>query len=165
MYVNHIDGCKTNNKIENLELVTPSQNVLHAIAIGLTKIRQGEDVSTAKITEKQALEMYSMFEDGKTNEQVAEVTGLHSRYVSLVRHGRRWKKLYQQHGKKFDVSFTENVITIEVLKDILTLLHYGLTNKDISDATGVEVSQISRIRNRKTLKTLIPRALAELEMY
>ena len=161
--IDHIDGNKDNNSVENLQLLSRSDNSKKS-HIGRT-YADGEDVSTAKITEKQALEMYSMFEDGKTNEQVAEVTGLHSRYVSLVRHGRRWKKLYQQHGKKFDVSFTESVITLEVLKEVLTLLHYGLTNKDVSDATGVEASQISRIRSRQTLKTLIPRALAELEMY
>ncbi|WP_052076859.1 HNH endonuclease [Veillonella montpellierensis] len=36
-FVNHIDGDKTNNKLENLETVTNQENVIHAYNIGLYK--------------------------------------------------------------------------------------------------------------------------------
>jgi hypothetical protein len=42
LWVNHLDGDKKNNKIENLEYATPTENLNHAIAIGLL------DPSTSK---------------------------------------------------------------------------------------------------------------------
>ena len=39
--VNHIDGCKTNNNVDNLEWCTDSENMYHSYRIGLHKPSRG----------------------------------------------------------------------------------------------------------------------------
>lgn len=48
--VNHIDGNKLNNKVDNLEWCTHSENLKHAYAIGL-RSSKGESNTQAKLTE------------------------------------------------------------------------------------------------------------------
>lgn len=50
--VNHIDGDKLNNRVDNLEWVTNSENIQHAYDIGIKSNPKGENSHMAKLTQE-----------------------------------------------------------------------------------------------------------------
>lgn len=55
--INHKDGNKLNNHIENLEYVTHSQNTKHSFDMGLQIPLRGEEIGNHKLTEQQVREI------------------------------------------------------------------------------------------------------------
>lgn len=149
--VNHIDGNKQNNKIDNLELVTVSENALHAFKTGLRIPQKGSDNPSAILNESQVLEIYDLFWKGLSNEEIAQIYNIEFKHVSLLRNGKRWIHLYNEYPKTpFPKSFDRNKLEYkpEQLLQVKELCEKGELNlNQISKLTGVERSSVSRLRS------------------
>ena len=93
LQVNHIDGNKLNNHINNLEWVTCSENVKHAFNIGL-KTQRGEHNNLSKLTEEQVLEIIDLLLSKKySGAEIDRMYGLCKDYANSIRRHERWAYL------------------------------------------------------------------------
>jgi len=86
--VNHKDGNKTNNKLDNLEYITPSENVLHAFAIGLRNNR-GESQYLSKLTEDDVCEIRERL-DKETQKSIADSFNVNKSTIGNIARGKTW---------------------------------------------------------------------------
>lgn len=149
MVVNHKDGNKLNNSVDNLEIITHSENVIHAYRNGLITPLNGEKNHRSKITNEQYVEIAKCFKNYETNEQIAEKYNLHPRYVSLLRHGHRWYQLYVKYGPYPLVAKDSLSKYAKKYRKFLELKDKH-SNKEISGILEVDPNTISRWRSGGT---------------
>ena len=88
--VNHIDGNKLNNRADNLEWVTPSENDNHAYSTSLKQSVKGENHGAHKLTAKQVEEIRAILQDASVAE-ISRKYGVARKTIRDIRDKKTWK--------------------------------------------------------------------------
>ncbi len=91
--VNHKDGNKLNNNLNNLEWVTRSENIRHAFDTGLSSAK-GERNSQAKLTKENILEIRELYKTGRyIHKQLAKRFNVTKNCIALIIKRKRWNHI------------------------------------------------------------------------
>jgi hypothetical protein len=87
--VNHINGVKSDNRSENLEWSTRSENMLHAFRVGLKKHKTGELHHNSKITDSHTQEIKMHLKRGDVAQKsLAKKYSVSESTISCIKRGR-----------------------------------------------------------------------------
>lgn len=85
LQVNHIDGNKLNNNLNNLEWITPSTNNKHKYMIGLAS-QKGARNNASCLTEKDVLEIIQLLLSHKyTYKEIANIYQVHEETIGAIK--------------------------------------------------------------------------------
>ena len=98
LQVNHKDGNKENNNINNLQWVTNMENMQHAIKNNLAKKARGQDVGGVKLTEKDVLEICDLLKSGTDSlAQIGNKYGVSKHCIFDIKRKKSWAWLTKDY--------------------------------------------------------------------
>jgi len=90
--VNHKDGKKSNNRVDNLEWATIRENAQHALDAGLSDIgKRGEEHPNVKYSRRLVLWVREMVTSGYNQRRIARKLGLDYRTINYFWKGPCWR--------------------------------------------------------------------------
>jgi len=137
-WINHKNGDKSDNRLENLEYCTPKQNQEHAVHTGLAPRPPGGD----KLTPADVLLINERLKQGESTVALGREFGVARGMISSIRTGRAW-----QHLTGNSVEPKEPKLSANDREQIKTLLSEGRTGREVAKLFDVSPAVVSCIKN------------------
>ncbi len=140
--VNHKNGIKHDNRSSNLEWVTNSENQIHANENGLRKSPKGEACYLAKITDKDALEI---FNSNLKVKELAKLYNLNINTIYTIKLGKSWSSIT---GKifKHSIRLSES--------QVVDIFNSDLRIQELSKKYKVNDGVIYAIKSKSSYKVI-----------
>ena len=137
--VNHKDGNKKNNNVENLEWMTHKENIQHAIDNGLRNI-DGMNAPSNIYTDEQVHEVCRLLSDGKNPKEISELLGVSPNLPRRIKYRGKWKHISSQYNIP-----SANKIPYNTKSKAFKLLSRGITdNNELIKLLGLPDTPRSR---------------------
>lgn len=101
--VNHRDGVKVNNRLSNLEHVSPKENTRHSIEV-LGNDHSGENHGMVKLTAAHVIEIHNLRMQGVAANHIAKQYAVEKITVLRIIHRRAWKKVLANYPTNYPPS-------------------------------------------------------------
>ena len=149
--VNHKDGNKANNNVNNLEWVTEKENTQHAIRTGLLKMR-GEDSPNCKNSEENIRHVCEMLEQNeKPISVIAKECGVTRNIVGSILFSGNWGHISKEYNiKQYNQRTNGPKKNSDIIKRICQLIEDGADNEEIVRIIGVPSYVVNDIRKKRT---------------
>ncbi|MBK7822925.1 MAG: HNH endonuclease [Tessaracoccus sp.] len=144
---NHKNGNKIDNRAENLEWVTRSENIAHAYRTGLHRRYAGSNASAAKLNEEQVAEILRKIAAREYRRDIAVEFGISTKMIDEIVQGNHWR-----HVPRPDMSMKRmgrHILTESDVREIRVMLK-SMTCREIGERFGVTGPTIWHIKSGRT---------------
>lgn len=90
LQVNHIDGNKLNNSLDNLEWCTNSENRIHVLQLGLAVPLKGEENPASTLTEVQVIDIIQDLLNYIPYSEICKKYNCSKNTISAIKNKRNW---------------------------------------------------------------------------
>jgi hypothetical protein len=154
--VNHIDGNKENNHVDNLEWVTPSENCQHAYNTGLSHAEYGERTEQSKLSNNDVLDIVNAYRlNIFTQKEIADAYDVGESTIASILLGRWWNKITGIEYKRKKARVLDNRTVLDILNTYKSGQHTQVGIANMFNVSGNVVEGIVNGRYYKNVTGII----------